>query len=49
MGLEEAVRAAFAVARPGDHVVLSPGFASFDMFRGYEDRGLQFEKIVDNL
>ena len=47
--LEAAVRAAFAAAGPGDHVLLSPGFASFDMFRNYQDRGLQFEKIVDNL
>ncbi|MDD3179269.1 MAG: UDP-N-acetylmuramoyl-L-alanine--D-glutamate ligase [Opitutaceae bacterium] len=47
--LDEAVRAAFALAGPGNHILLSPGFASFDMFRGYDDRGLQFEKIVDKL
>jgi UDP-N-acetylmuramoylalanine--D-glutamate ligase len=47
--LEEAVRSAFAAARPGDHVLLSPGFASFDMFRGYDDRGRQFESLVGNL
>jgi UDP-N-acetylmuramoylalanine--D-glutamate ligase len=47
--LEDAVRTAFAAARPGDQVVLSPGFAGFDMFRGCEDRGRQFEKIVDKL
>jgi len=47
--LDEAVRAAFARAATGDHVVLSPGFASFDMFRGYDDRGRQFETIVENL
>lgn len=47
--LEEAVRGAFAMAGPGDHVVLSPGFASFDMFRGYEDRGRQFRALVDQL
>lgn len=47
--LEEAVRAAFAAAAAGDHVLLSPGFASFDMFRGYDDRGRQFEAIVENL
>jgi len=47
--LEEAVRTAFAAARDGDHVLLSPGFASFDMFRGYDDRGRQFETLVENL
>lgn len=47
--LEEAVRAAAAAAQPGEHVVLSPGFASFDMFRGYADRGQQFVKLVGNL
>jgi UDP-N-acetylmuramoylalanine--D-glutamate ligase len=47
--LEQAVHGASAAARPGDHIVLSPGFASFDMFRGYADRGNQFEKLVSNL
>ncbi len=47
--LEDAVRGAFAAARPGEHVLLSPAFASFDMFRGYADRGDQFEKLVNNL
>lgn len=47
--LEEAVRSAFRTAVSGDHVLLSPGFASFDMFRGYDDRGRQFETLVGNL
>lgn len=47
--LEEAVRGAFARAVAGDAVLLSPGFASFDMFRGYDDRGRQFENLVENL
>lgn len=47
--LEEAVRGAFAQAGTGDHILLSPGFASFDMFRGYDDRGRQFESLVENL
>ena len=47
--LEEAVRTAFARATAGDHVLLSPGFASFDMFRGYDDRGRHFINLVENL
>lgn len=46
VSLREAVRAAAASARPGDNVLLSPGFASFDMFSGYDDRGSQFEALV---
>jgi len=37
--LEEAVRAAFHLASPGDAVLLSPACASFDMFRNYGHRG----------
>ena len=47
--LEEAVQKAAAQAVAADHVLLSPGFASFDMFKSYEDRGNQFEQVVSNL
>ncbi|HUR60492.1 MAG TPA: UDP-N-acetylmuramoyl-L-alanine--D-glutamate ligase [Opitutaceae bacterium] len=47
--LAEAVRRAAELAAPGEHVLLSPGFASFDMFRSYEDRGEQFEQLVRSL
>ena len=47
--LAEAVRRASELARAGDNVLLSPGFASFDMFRGYADRGEQFEQLVREL
>lgn len=33
----------------GSHVVLCPGFASFDQFSGYEERGNKFEKLVREL
>jgi UDP-N-acetylmuramoylalanine--D-glutamate ligase len=49
MDLAEAVRRAALAARPTDHVLLSPGFPSFDMFRSYEDRGNRFEALVNNL
>ena len=34
---------------PGDVVLLSPACASFDLFRNYEDRGMQFRQAVENL
>lgn len=46
---EEAVHGAAAAARPGESVVLSPAFASFDMFLSYADRGDQFERLVASL
>lgn len=46
---EEAVRAAYALAVPGDVVLLSPACASFDLFKNYEDRGRQFKEAVKNL
>jgi UDP-N-acetylmuramoylalanine--D-glutamate ligase len=44
--LEQAVAAAASRARPGETVLLSPGCASFDMFGGYEERGLAFCEAV---
>jgi UDP-N-acetylmuramoylalanine--D-glutamate ligase len=44
--MEEAVRAAAARAVAGDVVLLSPGCASFDMFRDFEDRGAAFKAAV---
>jgi UDP-N-acetylmuramoylalanine--D-glutamate ligase len=47
--LAYAVQLASESAVSGDHVLLSPGFSSFDMFRNYEDRGEQFEQFVNKL
>ena len=43
------VTAALEMALPGDAIVLSPGFPSFDMFKNFEDRGSQFNMAVDAL
>lgn len=40
--LVEAITEAYRQAEPGDAVLLSPACASFDMFKGYADRGEQF-------
>jgi UDP-N-acetylmuramoylalanine--D-glutamate ligase len=47
--LEEAVRRAAQLARPGDAVLLSPACASFDMFRDYKHRGEVFAAAVQGL
>jgi len=44
---EEAVRAAGALARPGDAVLLSPACSSFDQFANYEVRGATFRELVE--
>ena len=45
----EAVQRARELAASGDVVLLSPGCASFDMFRSAEDRGEQFTAAVHAL
>lgn len=48
-GLEEAVTAARAEARPGEIVLLSPACTSWDMFADFEERGHYFKMLVHNL
>lgn len=47
--LEEATLAAARDVAQRTVVLLSPGFSSFDMFRGYAERGLVFERAAHGL
>ena len=47
--LADAVQRAASQARSGETVLLVPGFASFDMFTGFEHRGQVFREAVENL
>ena len=46
---KDAVESAFHFADKGDVVLLSPACASFDLFKNYEDRGMQFIQAVKDL
>ena len=47
--MSQIVSVATEMAHSGDAVVFSPGFASFDMFKNFEDRGDQFRTAVNDL
>ncbi len=47
--LEEAVQTAAALTSPGTTVLFSPAYASFDMFRDFEERGRAFKAAVRTL
>ncbi len=47
--MEDAVRAAAGMAKPGDTVLLAPGCASKDMWSGYDARGADFAAAVAQL
>jgi UDP-N-acetylmuramoylalanine--D-glutamate ligase len=47
--LGDAVTSAASLARPGDVVLLAPGYKSFDQFRNFEDRGRAFGEAVEHL
>lgn len=45
-GMHEAVRKTASLAASGETVLLSPGCASFDMYRDYKERGDRFRQLV---
>lgn len=47
--LAQAVAQAWREARPGDTILLSPACASFDQFRGFEERGECFVSAFETL
>lgn len=47
--MDEVVRAARSLAKPGDTVLLAPGCASKDMWSGYDARGDAFAEAVRSL
>ncbi|MCB0722919.1 MAG: UDP-N-acetylmuramoyl-L-alanine--D-glutamate ligase [Ignavibacteriae bacterium] len=46
---EDAVTKAHSEAQPGDVILLSPAYKSFDMFNNFEERGREFKRIVNSL
>ena len=46
MDLKEALELAQNCSQPGDVVLLSPGCASFDQFKNFEERGNYFRSLV---
>ena len=47
--LEETVNLAKKVSKPNQIVLFSPASASFDMFKNFADRGIQFKNLVNKL
>ena len=47
--LEDTVKIAKKIAKKGQIVLFSPASASFDMFKNFEERGICFKNIVNNI
>jgi UDP-N-acetylmuramoylalanine--D-glutamate ligase len=46
--MDEAVKKACDLAQPGDTVILNPGFASFDYFSDFVERGEAYKRAVQS-
>ncbi len=49
LNLRQALNEAFEMAKPGQAILLSPACASFDQFKGFEERGRIFVNLVTHL
>ena len=47
--MKEAVYKSFEIAKKGDEILLSPACASWDMYKSYEERGIDFKGAVFSL
>ena len=47
--LDDVIRKAYDNAKSGQVVLFSPASASFDMFKNFADRGIQFKNLVNNI
>ena len=47
--MKEAVNVSYQIAKDGDVVLLSPACASWDMYKSFEVRGIDFKDNVNNL
>lgn len=46
---EDCIKTAFNKSNPGDVILFSPAYKSFDMFENFEHRGKEFKRIVNKL
>ena len=47
--LLDVVNKAYNIAKSGEVVLFSPASASFDMFKNFADRGIQFKNLVNEI